>query len=111
MVLAEINTMNKTDYHQSDVYFVFDREVPTNALENAQIELTEAQKRQVEINTILSLQTVIDDDTRLQLIAEQLDLDFNDLKDKLPDPEEDLYGEQALAAAPVAEVPEVPAEE
>ena len=33
------------------------------------------------------------------------------LKDKLPDPEEDLYGEQALAAAPVAGAPEVPAEE
>ena len=85
VVLAEINTMNKTDFHQSDVYFCFEREVPTNALENAQIELTEAQKRQAEINTILNLQTVIDDDTRLQLIAEQLDLDFNDLKDKLPE--------------------------
>lgn len=111
VVLAEINTMNKTDYHQSDVYFVFEREVPTNALENAQVELAEAQKRNMEINTIMTLQTVIDDDTRLQLIAEQLDLDFNDLKDKLPDPEEDLYGENALAAAPVAGTPEVPAEE
>lgn len=83
--LDEINKMNKTDYTQSDVYFDFEREVPTNALENAQIELTEAQKRQVEINIIMSLQTVIDDDTRLQLIAEQLDIDYNDLKDKLPE--------------------------
>ena len=91
--LEEVNKMNKTDYMQSDIYFDFEREVPTNALENAQIELTEAQKRQVEINIIMSLQSVIDDDTRLQLIAEQLELDFEDLKDKLPKPEDDLYAQ------------------
>ena len=91
VVLEEVNKAKKTDYQQSDVYFDFeDKDLPTNALENAQIALTEAQKRQMEINTILNLQTVIDDETRLQLIAEQLDLDYNDLKDKAPKPEEDL---------------------
>lgn len=91
VVLAEINKENGTDYMQSDVYFCFEREIPTNALENAQIELTKAQTRQAEINTILNLQTVIDDDTRLQLIAEQLDIDFAELKDKQKDETEGLY--------------------
>ena len=88
VVLAEINEEQDTDYQQSDVYFAFEREVMTNAADNAQIELTEAQRRQTEINTIMNLQDMIDDDTKLQLIAEQLDLDYEDLKSKLPDPEE-----------------------
>lgn len=83
VVLAEINEQNKTDYSQRDVYFAFEREVTTNALENAQIELYEAQKRQTEINTVLNLQEFIDDETRLQLICEQLDINCEEIKDKL----------------------------
>lgn len=89
VVLEEINNTDGTDYQQKDVYFDFEREIPTNAQENAQIELTEAQKRQTEITTILNLAGTIDDETKLQLIAEQLDIDFAELKSKAPTPEED----------------------
>lgn len=89
VVLDEINAENGTDYQQKDVYFDFEREIPTNAQENAQIELTEAQRKQTEITTILNLVGTIDDETKLQLICEQLDLNFNDLKDKVPKPEDD----------------------
>ena len=61
---------------------------------------TEAQKRQVEINIIMSLQAMIDDDTRLQLIAEQLELDFEELKDKQPNPEADLYAQPVAPTVP-----------
>lgn len=96
--LKEINTELGTDYRQSDVYFRFDREIPTNALENAQIELTEAQKRQTEINTILGLQMHLDDETRLKLICEQLDIDYEQIKDKRPRDEGDegLYRAQEV---------------
>lgn len=92
-VLEEINDELGTNFRQSDVYFRFNPEIPTNALENAQIELTEAQKRQAEINTILSLQDTIDNETIVQLICEQLDISYEDIKDKLPDPEDvsDIY--------------------
>ena len=84
IALEEINQENGTDYTQKDVYFKFQPEIPTNAEENARIELTEAQKRQAEINTVLSLRDFIDDETILQLICEQLDIDYNEIKDKLP---------------------------
>ena len=100
VVLKEINEEHGTDFQQKDVYFVFDREVITNAADNAQIELTDSQRRQTEINTILNLQTVIDDETRLQLICEQLDIDYNDIKDKVPKPEDDAT---ALYTAPTEE--------
>lgn len=89
IVLAEINAENGTDYQQKDVYFVFDREIISNESDNAQIELTEAQKRQTEINTILNLREVIGDDMMLQLIAEQLDIDLDELKANHPKPEDE----------------------
>lgn len=93
VVLDEINKDNGTDYRQKDVYFRFDRELMTNALDNAEIELTDAQKRQTEVNTLLNLQTLIDNETLMQLICEQLDIDYEELKGKFPTPEEDSTAE------------------
>lgn len=98
VVLKEINDENGTDYQQKDVYFNFEREVIINAQENAQIELFEAQKRQAEINTLLSLQTQLDNELLSQLIAEQLDLDWEEVKDQFKNPDEEenvLYDAQA----------------
>ena len=87
-VLAEINDINGTDYQKKDVYFNFEPEVMSNAQENVQIKLTEAQTRQMEINVIMSLAQILDDETILQLICEQLDINYQDIKDKLPKNEE-----------------------
>lgn len=67
-----------------DVYFDFQREAMTNASDNAQIELTDAQKRQTEINTLLGLATQLDNETMMRLICEQLEIDYNEIRDKLP---------------------------
>ena len=97
VVLAEINEEQGTDYQQSDVYFDFKREVPVNEQENAQIELIEAQRRQTEITTLLNLATQLDNETVMQLVCEQLDIDYNDIKDKLPKPEvNDPYAVQGV---------------
>jgi hypothetical protein len=105
-VLAEINAEHGTDYQQKDVYFDFEREVMTNAADNAQIELTEAQKRQTEINTILNLAAQLDSDTVLELICEQLDIDVNDIKGKLP--KEDPMLDPAAAQNALDNVPTEP---
>jgi hypothetical protein len=89
-VLKEINDEHGTDYQMHDVYFDFEREVMTNAADNAQIELTDAQRKQTEITTIQNLATMLDNETVMQLICEQLDIDFEDIKDKLPK-QEDPY--------------------
>lgn len=88
VVIGEINRIDGTDYQVTDVWLDFEREVMTNAQDNAQIELTDAQKQQTQINTILSLQGVLDDETIIQTICEILDIDYEDIKDKLPEDEE-----------------------
>nr|DAG70554.1 MAG TPA: PORTAL PROTEIN [Caudoviricetes sp.] len=88
VVLKEINKNNKTNYDIDDVYYSFEKEIITNELDNAQIELLKAQKRQAEINTILSLAEEIDNVTIVKLICEQMDIDYEEIKDKLPKPKE-----------------------
>jgi len=106
-VLDAVNKEQGKDYRQKDVYFHFERELITNASDNAQIEHTDAQKRQVEINTILNLQAIIGDEKVLELVAEQLDIDVDELKAQAPKPEETLLpptvAKAALTAAPTEE--------
>lgn len=97
IVLNEINEINGTDYQQKDVYFSFDHEVMSNAQENAQIALTEAQEQQARINTLLSLAAQFDNETLMQMICDVLDIDYEEIKGKIPDPNEaenDLNGTQ-----------------
>lgn len=90
VVIAEINRLNNTDYKVTDVWYDFTREVMTNASDNAQIELTQAQTQQAQINTLLSLNNVLDDETIIQNICDVLDLNYEDIKDKLPEDSEEL---------------------
>ena len=89
LVLKEINDTQGTDYEQKDIYFTFDREIITNAQENAQIDLTKAQEQQAKLTTILNASAQLGDELTKQLICEALDLDYDDIKDKLPKPEDD----------------------
>ena len=84
VVLNDINKQNKTDYQPKDVYFDFNREIITNASDNASIKKVEADTKAVEINLILNLKGVIDDETLITLVCEQLDIDYNEIKHKLP---------------------------
>ena len=97
VVLKEINDREGTDYQQKDVYFVFEKDIPTNAKENAEVELTEAQRKQTEITTLLNVAAHLDNETLMQLICEQLDIDYNEIKDKLPvQDENDPYQVQTV---------------
>lgn len=95
VVLKEINDTEQADYQMKDVYIEFDHEIMSNAQENAQIDLIKAQEEQVKINTLLSVAAQIGDEVLIQNICDALDLDYDDIKGKLPTSEEkSLYGAQ-----------------
>lgn len=98
VVLDEINSTDDTDYQQKDVYFNFVREVMTNAQDNAQIALTDAQRQQVQITTLQNLMGTLDDDTIIQNICEVMDIDFEEIKGKLPKPDDGDGVDDAQAA-------------
>lgn len=84
IVLKEINEETGKDWQQKDVYMQFDREIITNELDNAQIANYEAQTRNTEINTLLSLTAVLGNEIVVQQVCERLDIDYEEIKDKLP---------------------------
>ena len=106
IVLDDVNNRNDTDYQQKDVYFDFDREIITNASDNASIKKLEADTKAVEINLLLGLNGVLDNETVIQLICEQLDIDYNEIKDKLPTDEaqESMGAMETLDNTPVDNV-------
>ncbi|MCC8164490.1 MAG: phage portal protein [Lachnospiraceae bacterium] len=98
VVVDEINKANGTDYQAESVYFQFTHEIMSNEQENVQNEKTEAERKQVEINTLLSLYNVLGDETVICAICEVMDLDYDEIKDQLPeDGEKEVrQAEQAL---------------
>ena len=94
IALDEINKAQGTNYQLKDVYFEFEREVMTNATDNATIKKIEADTKAVEINTLLNLTSKIDNETIIKLICEQLDIDYDLVKDKLPKTEVDLLDDE-----------------
>lgn len=103
ITLHEVNKQNGTDYKKADVTIDFKPQTPTNAKENADIEYIKAQIMQTNINTYLSIQANIGDEILLKKIAEELDIDFDELKASAPKPEDDpLYRAQnTLENAPI----------
>jgi len=71
VVLQEVNKANGTDYQMKDVYFDFAHEIMSNAQENAQIELVEAQRKQAEIATLLNLAPHMDNEMNTLILQKQ----------------------------------------
>lgn len=84
VVLKEINDEQGTDYEQKDVYFTFEREIIPNAMENAEIALTAAQEQNTRATTWANMRAYFGDEITMQQLCDVMELDYDDIKDKLP---------------------------
>lgn len=98
VVLAEINEENGTDYQLSDIEYDFQRSIMTNESENIANEKIKAETRQLVINTILNVAAQIGEEKAVQLICEELDIDFDEIKDELEKRKAEQYLSDAKAA-------------
>lgn len=105
VVLAEINAKNKTDYQMKDVYFEFERSVMINETENIQNAKTEAETRQIKVNTILNVAANIGDEQTLKAICEVMDWKFDEIQSavKKAQEENDIAGAKAALEGAVIE--------
>lgn len=85
VVLNEINAKNKTNYSLLDVEICLDREIPSNEQDNAEIEKTKAETRQIEINTILDIATYLPEKEVIKRICEVLDIDYSEIEQEIED--------------------------
>lgn len=86
VVLDEINITNGKDFKISDVMFDFKMSIPVNETENIGNEKLKAETQQILINNIMNAANVIGDDETLKALCEILEIDYDKLKDKLPNP-------------------------
>lgn len=80
IALKEINELNKSEYTIDDVEICLEREVMTNELDNATISKTEAERKQIEVNTILDVASQIPEETIIKSICEILDIDYAEIE-------------------------------
>ena len=55
-----------------------------NELDNATIELNKAQTKQTNITTLLNVATILGQEIVQEQVCAELELDYEDIKDKLP---------------------------
>lgn len=96
VVLDEINTQYGTGYTKDDVRFEFSPVVPTNETDDANIEQIRANTKKTIVDILMSVSARFDNETVMRKICELLDVDYDDVKSKLPDPDE---AENSVAAA------------
>lgn len=101
VVVQEINKANETDYQLSDIEIDLhsQRNMMVNENEKAQIEKLKAETKQIEVNTILNVAATLDDETVLQAICDILDINYEEIKDKVPKADEaaeSLFGAKNL---------------
>lgn len=78
-VIDEINKELKTNYKYSDVYLQFERATIVNEQEAVQNDLTKAQQRQIDINNILSLNSILPEEEIRKEICRILELNYEDI--------------------------------
>lgn len=81
IVLKEINEELDTAYTQKDVNIEFKREIMTNATDNAQIKLYNAQEQQARVASILNASQYLGDDETRRQLCDLLDIDVENVMD------------------------------
>lgn len=97
VVLSEINDVNGTDYQLKDIEFDMKPSIPTNETENIANEKVKAETKQIAVNTILNVAVQIGDEKAVELICDELDISFDEIKDELKKIKEEESTAQASA--------------
>ena len=85
VILGEINSKYNKGFTMADVRMTLKPEIMTNAAENAQTELVKQQQKQTAINNLLNVAAYIDNETVVMELCKVLDINYEEIKDKLPD--------------------------
>lgn len=103
LVVANINELYGKAYDPSELEIVLVRDVMANEMDNAIIAKTEADTKQVAVQTVLDASSKLDQRTTLELLAEVLAID--------PDEVEKALEEEGYVGDLVAEVDHEPVPE
>lgn len=98
IVIAEINANNGTDYKASDVKIEFEHSIITNESENISNSKTEAETKQLEVNTVLNVAMQVGDEQALKAICGIMEWDFEEIQSKVEKAKKEQEQQTAQAA-------------
>jgi len=84
IALSEINEELGTAYSTEDVEICFEREIMTNAKDNAEIDKLDAETRVIQLNALMMAAQQLGDEVLAERIADVLGLDWDDIKNNTP---------------------------
>ena len=90
-VISEINIKSEKHFGNKDFRFEFKHEILSNAYENAQIKKLIAEENQIKIQTILGVADILDDETLIRNICSCLEVNYNDIAEKISKKSEKNY--------------------
>lgn len=88
IVLDEINENCRTAFEAEDVEIEINPVVPTDEKEDAEIGKLQAETRRENIGAVLDVAAAIDEETLLREICRIMELDFEEVKSKMLQPDE-----------------------
>lgn len=100
LIIADINQRHHKSYNTSDIEIIITRNTMVDETEVEEREKVKAERKQVEIDTILNAATRLDDETVLKYICEVFDLDYEEVQKML---DEQDYSEDVIPDDEVSE--------
>lgn len=88
IVLEEINAEMGTAWEAADVEIKIVPVIPTNKKEDAEIEKINAETKQIQIGMVLDVAAVIDTEILIKEICQIMELNYDEVKEKLLEPGE-----------------------
>ena len=99
IVLNEINAEHHTAFDLEDVKIEIDPVIPTDEKEDAEIEKLNAETMQTKVGTVLDVASVIDEETLLKEICRAMELDYEEVKEKMMRPDEEAVLREVLSGS------------
>jgi uncharacterized SAM-dependent methyltransferase len=83
LIIADINRRFNTNYHTDDLEIIITRSTIFNEKEIEEREKIKAERKQVEIDNLLNAATRLDDESVLEYICNVLELDYEEVQQRL----------------------------
>lgn len=83
LIVKDINRLNGTVYNPDDVEFIITREMLINESDLVENDKLEADRRSVEVQTLLAAAPLLPDDKVLKMICEIYELDYEEISNSI----------------------------
>ena len=83
LIVADINDRHSKTYYTSDIEIKISRDTMIDETEVEEREKTKAERKQVELDTILDAAARLDDETVLKAICDLLEIDYDEIKQRV----------------------------